>query len=90
MAKSNFDSEIKSSMAEKKGAPPSPKAPARPRSPPVPRPPSGADTLPPNVQRGADPTAIKSVASNMPGPPDLHHVNAAASIAHAILGNRGP
>lgn len=27
---------------------------------------------------------------NPPGaPPDLHHVNAAASIAHAILGNRG-
>jgi len=39
--------------------------------------------MPANMQQ------VPRPAGDAPTPPDLHHVAAAASIAHAILGNRG-
>jgi hypothetical protein len=39
--------------------------------------------MPPNMQ------AMPRPPGDAPTPPDMHHVAAATSIAHAILGNRG-
>lgn len=81
MARSDFGPEVKQAMNDSGDAPPrsqklpSAKPPGMPSRNPVQAPPMAQQHQP---------------ASPIPaGAPDAHHVAAAASIAHAILGHRG-
>ena len=96
MARGNFDPEIKQAMQSKKEPPPdSPAEMAqdkargiKPNSPEDQK----LDAMEARRQQGKQPPIPPQ--HNPPGaqphvPPDAHHVAAAASIAHAILGSRG-
>lgn len=93
MAKGSFDPEIKQAMAEspadrardkaqgiKEGSPQDQRLDALPAN----RPPTTLRQGMANARAPAPPPMHTGVL-----PPDLHHVSAAAGIAHAILGNRG-
>jgi hypothetical protein len=98
MAKNTFAPEVKAAMAEtpadrardkaagiKEGSPADEKLDAMPAN--------RGTTLSQGMQNARQPPMQRGPALNVPPPgaipSDMHHVSAAAGIAHAILGNRG-
>ena len=101
MARGNFEPEIRTAMATGKGprkntSPPreSPADQARDKAKGIKEGSSQdqkLDAMPSNQVKAAMPPQMQQPPQPMQGgtPPDLHHVAAATSIAHAILGRSG-
>ena len=86
MARTDFGPEVKASMQDNANTPAPQRDPGAPKNPGSVVAREGRDSsgVPGTPPRSEPPRPIVGGA-----PGDLHHVAAAASIAHAILGNRG-